>query len=223
MRQDYAGEKELIIVNDFSGQELYCDAPSVHIMNSKRRFRTIGEKRNTSIALSTGDVIFPWDDDDIHLPNRISHSLASMEGEFYNPRTAWILNNTIKGPVRNALHGIGCFTRDLFDHVGGYPHINSGQDLAIERLFADVKPLPQYQIDAKDIYYLYRWSDTDSWHLSACGVDSVTGKNGADMFAQRTQAKVDAGQLKLGRIELTHFWKMDYPSVIESIRNAAQD
>lgn len=223
LKQDYQGDKELIIINDFDQQELSCDITNVHVLNSKRRFRSIGEKRNASIALSSGDVIFPWDDDDIHLPNRISHSLNEMRDGFYNPRMAWVINNGIKGPSKNTFHGIGCFTRELFDSVGGYPHINSGQDAGIEKLFESKKPLPKYEIKNNDVYYVYRWSDTDSWHLSACGVDANTGKNGMQLFSEMTQRKIDSGMQKTGKIEITPFWKCDYPAFLKQILDAKQD
>src|SRR6185312_11669139 len=68
-RQDYPGEKELVILNDFADLTLRCDAPNVKVVNVPFRMRTIGEKRNACVGFCTGTVIFPWDDDDIHLPH----------------------------------------------------------------------------------------------------------------------------------------------------------
>lgn len=209
IRQDYEGEKELIIINDCESQELLCDSKDVFIFNCQRRFKSIGEKRNASVALSRGDIIFPWDDDDIHLPNRIRYSLDNMKGDFYNPRKAWVLNNGVK-ISKNSFHGIGCFTRSIFDNVGGYPHINSGQDVGIEKLFAAKNPLPCYEIDQKDLYYIYRWSDTNSWHLSSCGVDSTTGRSGMELFSAKNQKNITSGTIKINPS-----WKKDYQSMIK--------
>jgi glycosyltransferase involved in cell wall biosynthesis len=213
LRQDYKGEKELIIVNDNPLQELVCDSKDVFILNSKKRFKTIGEKRNASIALSSGNIIFPWDDDDIYFPTRISYSLENIKGDYFNPRTAWVMNSGIK-VSKNRFHSMSCFTRELFDSVGGYPHVNSGQDAEIENLFMAKQKMPIDSIDEKDLYYLYRWSGTNSWHLSACGVDSITGKNGMDMFAESNGKKSRAGL-----IEIKPSWKQDYISLVNENRS----
>lgn len=213
LRQDYSGDKELIIVNDCSEQELECSYSDVFILNSKKRFKSIGEKRNASVSLSSGDFIFPWDDDDIHLPNRISYSLSQIKDGFYNPRMAWTMNKGLK-ISKNAFHAIGCYSRELFDSVGGYPHINSGQDIEIEKLFAAKTKLPTYEIEEKDVYYIYRWSDINSWHLSACGVDSVTKKNGLEIFKEKNEKNIDKGT-----ITIKPFWKQDYVSLINENRS----
>ena len=82
-RQDYKEEKELVILNDCAEQILEYNHPEVHIINTPKRFRTIGEKRNACIAMCSGDVIFPWDDDDISLPWRISLSLKYKDKHPY--------------------------------------------------------------------------------------------------------------------------------------------
>src|SRR5437870_2425060 len=79
VRQDYVGPKELVILNDYADLTLACDVAGVKVINIPYRFRTIGEKRNACVALGRGDIIFPWDDDDIHLPHRISYSLQQMK------------------------------------------------------------------------------------------------------------------------------------------------
>jgi glycosyltransferase involved in cell wall biosynthesis len=58
LKQDYA-DKELIVLNDCPGQELFCDAPGVIVINVPRRFRSLGEKYNAAIALARGDLIAP--------------------------------------------------------------------------------------------------------------------------------------------------------------------
>ncbi|HEY6347784.1 MAG TPA: DUF6065 family protein [Candidatus Angelobacter sp.] len=44
LQQDYPGEKELIVLNDWEGQTLACDHPNVYVVNLPRRFHSMGEK-----------------------------------------------------------------------------------------------------------------------------------------------------------------------------------
>ena len=70
--QDYAGEKELIIVNDEKEQKLVFDHPQVKIINLNERAPALSDKYNYAVSLTTGDMIVPWDDDDIYLPHRLT-------------------------------------------------------------------------------------------------------------------------------------------------------
>ena len=57
LRQDYQGEKELIIGNDFSSQHLIFEHKEVKVINTDVRFPTLGEKRNWICNYSTGDYL----------------------------------------------------------------------------------------------------------------------------------------------------------------------
>ena len=84
LRQDYEGEKELVILNDYPDLIIECDIPDVKVINLPYRMKTLYEKRNACVGLCSGDIIFVWDDDDISLPNRISYSIQEMKnGDFY--------------------------------------------------------------------------------------------------------------------------------------------
>ncbi|MBV7332940.1 glycosyltransferase [Chloroflexi bacterium TSY] len=66
LRQDYPGEKELIVLNDFAEQTLEFDHPEVRIVNLPKRFHSVGEKYKAAAALATHDLVFVWHDDDIY-------------------------------------------------------------------------------------------------------------------------------------------------------------
>ena len=63
LNQDYPGDKELLILNDFDQQIIRFDHPQVTIVNISSRFRTVGEKRNAAAALCRHDLLAVWDDD----------------------------------------------------------------------------------------------------------------------------------------------------------------
>jgi len=171
LRQDYVGEKELVILNDYPALRLECDLPNVLVVNLPRRFKTIGEKRNACVALCQGEVIFPWDDDDIHLPHRISYSLQQMKNRRYFKSTRlwyWKNGELSPEPKSAVAHAMGCWSTEFFDAVGGYPHLQSGQDAALEECFKgpdrDVQETPD-----EWLYYVYRFPGTGSYHLSTAG------------------------------------------------------
>jgi len=171
LRQDYPGEKELVILNDHPDMTIVSNHPQVIVHNHTTRFPTIGGKRNYCCKLCTGDIIFPWDDDDICLPHRISYSLQQMKNKhYYKPDRFWYWSGgrVSPEPKRNTAHAMGCFSSEFFWEVGGYPEIQSGQDIALEKLFEGPRRNVQ-DIPDEDIYYIYRYGGTQSYHLSSYG------------------------------------------------------
>src|SRR5262249_3306287 len=171
LHQDYPGRKELIVLNDYEGQHLTCDHADVQVFNVPKRFRTVGEKMNAAVALAAHDLLFVWDDDDIYLPHRLSFSVARFEPNkgFFKPDKAWMWNNgEVSGPTKNLFHVGSCWSRALFDAVRGYGAEGTGYDLIFERRLKQHFPglIIPYAIEPHDIYYLYRWAGTGSYHMS---------------------------------------------------------
>jgi glycosyltransferase involved in cell wall biosynthesis len=210
LRQDYPGDKELVILNDHP--EILIDnpgIPEVHVINVPLRFRSIGEKRNACCALCSGDLIAPWDDDDISLPWRLSFSVAQMTNhEYFRPDRLWYLNDVLQVRRTVLAHAMSMWGRQLFDEVRGYPHIESGQDQAIESLFVAKGQFRPQSIKPVDTYYIYRTAGTDSYHLSARG----WGK-GMQYAKDHVKARVPAGTY-----ELEPKWKTDYVALFETAR-----
>jgi glycosyltransferase involved in cell wall biosynthesis len=171
LRQDYLGRKELVILNDLPSLELRFHHPEVKVINLPCRMRTIGEKRNACVAMCGGEVIFPWDDDDISLPHRISYSLQQMTNHRYfksDRMWTWGTSGLQPGTRKALAHAMGCWSRALFDEVGGYPHMQSGQDAGIEERFKGKGRIVEETPD-HCVYYIYRFADTHSYHLSSHG------------------------------------------------------
>jgi glycosyl transferase family 2 len=214
LNQDYAGDKELLILNDFDRATIEFAHPQVTIVNLATRFHSLGEKRNAAAALCRYDLLAVWDDDDIFLPHRLSFSVAHYDARrrFFKPSKALFLDRgVLGGPEANLFHSGGLWHRSLFDEVGGYDHINSGQDLDIELKFAKVIGFDK-NLDAiapADIFYLYRWSDTDSYHMSAFGRDT-DGRSGHAEVKRYADREVERGKVPTGRVALEPHWKHDY-------------
>ncbi len=202
LRQDYPGPKELVILNDHP--EILLDefaSVEVKVINVGSRFRTIGEKRNACCGLCTGDIICPWDDDDISLPWRISFTLEQMVNHHYfKPDRLWYWGNGRLVEKQAVAHAMGAWSKSLFDEVGGYPHLQSGQDQAIEELFKSSSKRDVRPVQPRDIFYLYRFPGTGSYHLSAHGFGS--GFDQAEAFVRQN--------VKAGRYRIEPSWKQDY-------------
>lgn len=229
LRQDYSGPKELLVLNDLAEQELVCNEPQVRVINVPVRFRTVGEKRNASAALAAHDILFVWDDDDVFLPHRISYCVEKLRvtgRPFYKPSLAWILNgDTLLGPERNLFHSGACFTRELFNAAHGYAHIGSGQDINFELA---VIPLLQGEknddrILPPEIYYIYRWNGTGSYHLSHFGPDQKERPSGNAQVADFVRREIQAGRVPTGTITLQPHWSRNYVECVKESLSRLSD
>ncbi len=212
LRQDYQGEKELVILNDYSELEIICDIPNVKVFNFPYRVGSIGEKRNVCVSLCSGEIIFPWDDDDISLPHRISYSLEQMKNKkYYKSDKLWFWRNReiSEDPKYNIAHAMGAWSISLFKEIGGYPLIQSGQDQAIEERFKKTNYRQLEKTPLDKIYYIYRFPGTGSYHLSACGYNK--GFEEVEKYVKKKEIK--------GKYVISPHWSQDFPELVTSIVN----
>jgi glycosyltransferase involved in cell wall biosynthesis len=221
LQQDYPGKKELIVLNDYAAQTLELDHPEVRIVNLPERFGSVGEKYQAAVALASHDLLFVWHDDDIYLPHRLSFSVAQFRQQrgFFKAARAWCWDDgQVSGPERNTFHGGSCFSRELFVAAQGYPHksdgfgLDGGYDVGFERACEEQRtgatrgesPAPE------DLYYIYRWTATGSYHLSAAGQEG----EGYDAVAAYVREQAAQGLIKSGPITLRPHWKTDYAVLV---------
>ena len=222
LRQDYAGRKELIVLNDYAGQTLRFDHPEVQVINCTKRFRTVGEKMNAAVALASHDLLFVWDDDDIYLPHRLRFSIEHFDPQqgFFKPGQAWFWQyGKLGGPTKNSVfHAGSCWSRQLFDDVRGYPAEGTGYDLIFEERLTKHFPgsTKPYPIRPAEIYYIYRWGGTDSYHMSQFG-DYKAGRNvGHAQVESFVQQRASRGEIRQGTIPLQPCWQTDYRQLVTS-------
>lgn len=136
-----ADRMELVILNDCAGQTIELPSDdwligvanldpawvrrAVVIHNTADRAPSLGEKRNRLTWLARGDILLPWDDDDISLPCRVLLSVAalydmprdevqasgvgghSLIHHYVNPGGYWFWNETPDGLGNvNGAHGL---------------------------------------------------------------------------------------------------------------------
>jgi glycosyltransferase involved in cell wall biosynthesis len=221
LQQDYAGQKELIVLNDYDQQTLAFEHPEVRVINIPKRFRTVGEKRNMAVALAAHDLLFVWDDDDICLPHRLSFSVAHFDHRrgFFKAGSAWMWNDgQLSGPYYNTFHGISCWSRKLFDAVRGYAAAGSGEDVVFENLLERQFPgsTSAYDTQPEEIYYLYRWYGTGSYHISGYGEYRPDANIGHHEIEEFVEQQARWGVIPQGRILLHPHWHTDYRQLVFS-------
>jgi glycosyltransferase involved in cell wall biosynthesis len=221
LQQDYRGRKELVILNDFDKQRIVFNHPEVKVVNVSKRYESIGEKRNACVRMCSYDHIAVWDDDDIYLPHRLSYSMMMYDPlkRYFKPSKAWVMNdNVVSGPQSNLYHSGSMWHRSLFDAVDGYAHMGSGEDMDLELKFEKIiGPGKNYdEIKPEEIYYIYRWAGTNSYHLSAFGVDKENEKSGNWMAEYYVLTSLKNGKINAGEIKLEPSWRSDYTSIIKA-------
>jgi glycosyltransferase involved in cell wall biosynthesis len=198
LAQDYPA-KELIVLNDTPGQLLRYDHPEVLIVNTPFRCQTLGAKRIFLVGLASGELLCPWDDDDISLPWRLSRSVALLgDADYYNPQRYWFLDP--KGLHHD--HALGyafnasIFRKTAWEELGGAPGISVAEDAVMDgklrtRRLAAPSPLP-----LDDWFYIYRWG-VSPVHLSGLPGDTFYGELGTR-------------PIERGEFTLTPHWQDDY-------------
>ena len=206
IRQQWDGPKELIVLNDHPDQELLYDHDEVRIINLGWRLPTLGDKRNLSVTLARYDHLLVWDDDDIHLPWRIEETANALaRSQYFKSEQVWVWEDEAlyehSPQDQEWFHSASGFSRFLYDEVGGYARINSGEDVNFEQRlrrnqqgskFWKVSKLP-----LERIYYIYRWSHSH-YHTTGCN----------DL------RQIDP-QIEQGSYDLNPHWKHDYCKEVE--------
>ena len=209
IRQDYP-HKELIILNDCPTQEVVFDHPEILVLNSSRRFRTMGEKLNAAFGLATGEFLCRFDDDDISLPHRLSLGVRKLQEKglaYWGSRQFFFDNGKTTRISRNGAPSKSIWTREAFDAVGGFPHVDSGQDTDFQRAVKlnDPDLFRVEEVPFPEIFYIYRWG-TGSVHLSGFG----RGPEGYRKIGEKPTVA--------GTFELSPHWRKNYKKEIERLK-----
>jgi glycosyltransferase involved in cell wall biosynthesis len=145
--QDYPN-KELIILNDNKDITYECDIPNVVVVNKSEIYPSLGLKRNAASELATGHFLVPWDDDDIHLPHRISSLVTGIKERtaraFYTPpfvffhtrgQKAYLKSSLLLPHIPGGAHATCIYSKSIFNKVGGYGDHDLGEDAVLFRAF----------------------------------------------------------------------------------------
>jgi glycosyltransferase involved in cell wall biosynthesis len=223
LRQDYPFERrQLILLNDTPGQRLsvggwsakgrdpqpYEETPGIRVFNNPWRLRSLGEKYLAAMALAQGEIVMWWDDDDISLPWRISHSVKCLSRyDYYNPGGYWFSD---ANGLHHA-HGTGpcwncsAWTREAYEKGAA---ISFGMDLDM-RLHDNFVGTPGIRAAPKargpdEWSYIYRWG-VSSEHVSGWGMGTKGGQPASPGYHERGKREI-----KRGDFVVRPRWREDY-------------
>jgi glycosyltransferase involved in cell wall biosynthesis len=211
LRQDYAGPKELVIVNDLPAQRLAFEHPEVRILNAASRYAKIGAKRNVAVRESSGEVIVCWDDDDGFLPGHLSACARYIDGyDYARPSRCLVwLDDTRIERVAGSFVAQHVFTREAFERAGGYSEMNSGQDMELDDRLRRLVRSNWPRIGVTEITYLFRWAN-GAYHLSGYGRDRPGAPSGYVEIGERVNRAIAEGSEPAGEVELVPGFRHDY-------------
>jgi glycosyltransferase involved in cell wall biosynthesis len=214
--QDYPGEKELVIVNDYPLQKLVFDHPQVRIYNLDETFKTIGDKENFATDLCRGEIICQWDDDDVampwHLKNVAKYFTDGVNILHWNPGVFYN-NGNITDITWTGNSGI-VFRKSAWKAIGGHPIENAGYDMTfVERLHKHGGVLfaapPKHEAS-----WFYMWGGR-GYHMSGLGTDTNNKPNVIERHSAHVENLRVKGKIPTGDVQLNPHWKIDYQKQFE--------
>jgi len=220
--QEYNGEKELIIVNDYPLQKLEYDHPEIKIYNLDETFSTIGEKENYAIERCSGDLIAVFDDDDIALPNHLNNI-----AKFWKQNTNilhWAVGVYFNESNITSIEFIGnsgiVYSKEAWKKIGKSPIINAGGDSILRDKLHELgnENIVYASPKKEEASWFYMWGGR-GYHQSGQGFD-VEGKPN---IIQRHSAYIEQlrkqGKIPTGIIKLNPHWKQDYKQLLINFIN----
>lgn len=215
LKQDYDGEHELVIVNDYPLQRLHFEHPRVRIYNLDFTFPTIGAKENFAVSACRFDTIAVWDDDDIALQGHLRNISKYFPGHdlLHWERGAYLEAGTIRGLTSLGNSGI-VYSRPLWLSIGGHPSENAGYDVTfVNRLRAAGARVAKADPPPSEVGWFYRWGD-GSYHMSGQGTDDGSRPHVLQRHADHIESLRVAGKIPTGDIELKPQWRRDYRALL---------
>jgi len=222
LNQEYDGEREMVIVNDYPEQILHFDHPDVKIFNLNKTFETIGEKENFAVENCKYDTIAVWDDDDIALPNHLSN-INKYFPEY--DLLHWQNGAAVNYQKLDNLHGLGnsgiVYTKKMWEKSGKHPLENAGYDMSfvmkMKREY-ECKVINAHPPD-EEVSWMYLWGGR-SYHMSGLGADIPDRDNVIVRHSKHIESLKNKGKIPIGDIELVPKWGIDYKQLlIDYIKN----
>jgi hypothetical protein len=216
LNQEYDGDSEMVIVNDYPEQKLYFDHPKVKIINFDKTFETIGAKENFAVENCSYNTIAVWDDDDIALSNHlgnINKYFPSYDLLHWN-RGALVNHNKI-----HALQSLGnsgiIYTKEIWERSSKHPLENAGYDMSFV-----IKLKGEYNcrvVNAappdEEISWMYLWGGR-SYHMSGQGGDTSDRENVIIRHSKHIDNLKKEGKIPIGDIELKPKWNINYKQLL---------
>lgn len=221
INQDYDGESELIIVNDYPLQKLVFNHPRVKIFNLDETFPIIGQKENFAIERCQGDIIATWDDDDIALPNHFKNIM-----KYWNDKIDimfWQNGVYYNEPIITAITSVGnsgfVFSKKAWEKAGKSPIENAGGDMTFVNKIKHFGGICTNYPSNNEVSWFYRWSLPMCYHQSGQGTDVPGRKNIVQRNAEYIEQQRRLGNIPIGEVVLKPHWRHDYIKMLKDFNN----
>ena len=170
--QDWAGESEMVVLNDSPLVKYEFDHPKVRVINCDTRFSSIGKKLEYGFAQCKGDYIYRLDDDDLMAPWALSVQAKYREMkpncEIYRCQKHYFFcHNKFEGMSDNINNG-NCYSKSYTQRIN-YPDVSGPEDNNIT--FHQNAII--YTGDTGRYSMIYRWG-MGTFHISGMGVENPT-------------------------------------------------
>lgn len=220
--QEYDGDRELVIVNDYPHQKLIFEHPDVRIINLDKTFDCLGKKENFATEQCRGDIIAQWDDDDMALPNHLSN----IEKYFIEGTDLLHWHNAImmNAPNIQGLCGVGnsgiVYSRKIWQKIGGYPMENAGYDMTyVVSIKSNSNNIVFAHPPDDEVSWIYVWGGR-GYHCSGMGTDTPDRPNVIQRHSEHIERLRQEGLIPTGEVLLKPHWKHDYKKKLKDFIDA---
>lgn len=215
--QEYDGESELVIVNDFPEQKLYFDHPRIKIFNFDQTFETIGDKENFAISQCAYDTIAVWDDDDIAMKNHLYNiNKYFKEGSDLLHWQRGVLFNSGTVSAITSLGNSGIvYSKSIWEKLGRHAKENAGYDMTfVLKIKYNSKNIILADPPDQEVSWFYCWANR-SYHMSGCGADVPDRPNIIQRHCEHIQNLKNQGKIPIGNITLNPRWNLQYDQLLK--------
>ena len=218
LNQEYYGDYELVIVNDYPLQKLHFDHPRVKIFNLDNTFDTIGEKENFAVSQCQYDIVAVWDDDDIAMSNHLSN----IDKYFVDDSDLlhWQKGILFDSGEITAITSLGnsgiVYSKKIWKQLGGHPKENAGYDMSfVISILNNSKNIVFASPPDDEVSWFYYWANR-SYHMSGLGADTPDRPNVIQRHSEHIENLRLQGSIPTGDIYLNPRWKQDYYQKLKS-------
>lgn len=183
LQQDYPGPRELVVLVDAPGARLEVQpVPGVgdhliRVLSYTQRFPDLASKFDELVMQAEGDILLPWEDDDVSLPHRITQAVGQLElhgVDYWNPKGAYFQpgNDKLSFCRRDSVHhNASAYTREGWEKTGGYRlgvGMGNKQDAYMDQAMRRFCRVWDGYLPPDDMSYVYRWFHSPQCrHLSS--------------------------------------------------------
>lgn len=222
--QEYNGESEMVIINDYPLQTLHFNHPRVRIINLKETFPVIGEKENFAIEQCKYDTIYNCDDDDVFLPNHFQNINKYFPGNhlLHWNRSVAMVSHKIAS-IRNIGNCGIVYDREFVRKIGGYPRNQAGADMDLVVGISNKGGRVARVMPPEDeVSQIYNWGN-GSYHLSGQGRDHAGRENIIARHSNHIEQLRKQGKIPTGDIYLKPHWNRNYIQMLKDFNQKTPD